>query len=70
MCGGEGVHGRAVCVAGGLHGRGGMHARGVHGGGVSVHGGCEWQGVHGTHAPCGQTDTCENITSANFVCGR
>ena len=22
------------------------------------------------HPPCGQTDTCENITFANFVCGR
>ena len=24
----------------------------------------------GTCRPCGQTDTCENITFANFVCGR
>ena len=23
-----------------------------------------------THTPCGQTDTCKNITFANFVCGR
>ena len=23
----------------------------------------------GRHPPCGQTDTCENITFANFVCG-
>ena len=23
-----------------------------------------------THPPCGQTDTCKNITFANYVCGR
>ena len=25
---------------------------------------------NGADTPCGQTDTCENITFANFVCGR
>ena len=27
------------------------------------------QGMLGYHPPCGQTDTCKNITFANFVCG-
>ena len=50
-----GMHAWGVCVVGGVRGGGGMCARG---GGVY-------------HArPCGQTDTCENITFANFVCGR
>ena len=26
--------------------------------------------VCGRHSPCGQTDTCENITFTNLVCGR
>ena len=37
--------------------------------------GCTWWGCVSQHAmgqtpPCGQTDTCENITFANFVYGR
>ena len=37
---------------------------GVSARGVSV------QGVRVADPPCGQTDTCENITFPNFVCGR
>ena len=32
-------------------------------------GGCTCPGTH-LPPPCGQTDTCKNITFANFVCGR
>ena len=32
--------------------------------------GCVSQHAMGQTPPCGQTDTCENITFANFVCGR
>ena len=60
-----------------LGGRGYLLPGGVCFGGVSGPGGClpiirdvypsmQW----GKHPPCGQTDTCENITFANFVCGR
>ena len=28
------------------------------------------QGMLGSPPPCGQTDTCKNITFTNFVCGR
>ena len=55
------------CMAGGMHGSGDMHGRGMHGRGVCVAGGHAW---HAHMPPCGQTDTCENITFANFVCGR
>ena len=57
----------------------GMSARGggVFPGGVCLGGVCLWSGGRcipacygGRHPPCGQTDTYENITSANFVCGR
>ena len=33
-------------------------------------GGSLYQHAMGQTPPCGQTDTCENITFANFVCGR
>ena len=65
----------------GLRAQGGMHAQGsMHAGGACVPGGMcmprGWGhaclgGMHAMHAPpCGQTDTCENITFPNFVCGR
>ena len=41
----------------------GMSASGPRGG---VYPSMQW----GRHSPCGQTDTCENITFANFVCGQ
>ena len=58
-----------VCPGGSLS-RGGLSARGVSAQGVSASGpGCMC--VCGRHPPpSGQTDTCENITFANFVCGR
>ena len=33
---------------------------------VDVYPSMQW----GRPPPCGQTDTCENITSENFICGR
>ena len=41
-------------------------------GGVSASGpgGMCIPACNGADTPCGQTDTCENITFANFVCGR
>ena len=59
-----------------------QHEVGVSAQGVSTQGGLSkgdvypggvcWGGLPGCvyHTPCGQTDTCENITFANFVCGR
>ena len=53
----------------------GVFARGVSAHGVSTQGGClpGWVPVRGgvaTYTCRGQTDTCENITFVNFVCGR
>ena len=31
---------------------------------------CDLQCILGYHPSCGQTDTCKNITFANYVCGR
>ena len=67
--GGMCVHG--VCMPGG----GGMHAWGdMYAWGHVCTGGMHSQGIwgHVWHAcpPRGQTDTYENITFANFVCGR
>ena len=42
--------------------------QGVSAQGVPAQGGGVCPGVCGRH-PYGQTDTCENITFANFVCG-
>ena len=73
MCPGEVCLPKGGCVPrGGLSAQGRVSAQGdVCPGGVSV------QGVSATHPrdqrqtpPCGQTDTCENITFANFVCER
>ena len=53
------IHTWGMCVPGGMHAwgcvPGGMHAQGVH---------AQAQ----VSSPHGQTDTCENITFANFVC--
>ena len=38
--------------------------------GSGVPGGCVSQHAMGQTPPRGQTDTCENITFADFVCGR
>ena len=50
-------------LPGGLSARGVSASGPVSGGGVSQH-------AMGQTPPCEQTDTCENITFANFVCGR
>ena len=67
--------GACVVAGGGMHGCRGACV--VAGGVCMVARGHAWLrgGMRGwscdTHAPpCGQTDTCKNITFANFVCGR
>ena len=45
---------------------GGVCPGGLCSGGVCSEGVCP--GVCGRHPPCGQTDTCENITFTNFIC--
>ena len=68
-----------VCLPkGGCVPRGGLSAQGrVSAQGDVCPGGCLSRGclphilgTRGRHPPCGQTDTCENITFANFVCER
>ena len=54
---------RGVSAPGGVPGRGG----GVPGGGVSGIPACT---EADTLPPCGQTDTCKNITLAQLRCGR
>ena len=74
-CAWRGVHCRGLHMAGGACMAGGHAWQGV---GAFMHGrGACMAGRHALHAhppprtpPCGQTDTCENITFANFVCGR
>ena len=56
-CGGEGVCSVGGCVCS----RGGAVS-------ASGPGGCI-PACNGADTPCGQTDTCENITFANFVWG-
>ena len=54
----------------------GVGAGSVPRGGVSAQGGvCFWSrgcipAYNGADTPHGQTDTCENVTFANFVCGQ
>ena len=60
LLGGGGVCSQGVSASGGVW-SGRVSAYGP--GGVSQH-------AMGQTSPCGQTDTCENITFANFVCGR
>ena len=61
VAGGGGVHAFGTC-RGGVPAQGGLPA-----GGVPAQGGT-CPGTSPRH--CGQTDTCNNITFANFVCGR
>ena len=61
------------CVPGGVCGpgcAGGCLPRGVCAKGCLSRRVCVCQGVCVTDIPRGQTDTCENITFANFLCGR
>ena len=75
---------RGVSLAGGSPWQGVLPGRGLLGRGVSLAGGSPWQGVSlaggspwqgglpactEADSPCGQTDTCQNITFANYVCG-
>ena len=76
-CTGQGVcvsqHalGRGWCVSPSMHWAGGCIPA-CTGQGVSAQGMSAWRGLpRGWQTPsCGQTDICENMTFANFVCGR
>ena len=64
-----------VVPAQGVYLPGGVPAQGVYlpGGSVPAQGGVPARGegyLPRYSSPCGQTDTCETITFANFVCGR
>ena len=59
------MHCTGVCVHPSMHWALGCLPRGVPAQG-GVYPSMQW----GRHPPCGQTDPCENITFANFVCGR
>ena len=65
------AQGEGVCPGGSAQG---VSARGVSAQGIVCPGVSAWGGVclgeRVCNPPCGQTDTCENITFANFVYGR
>ena len=67
-----GMHAKGACVLRGMCVPGGIHAQGVCAWRVSMLGAwpgvCMPRGMCGTMPLCGQTDTCESITFANFVC--
>ena len=69
--GGTGVlcpWGGGLPAGGGASFLGGLPAGG--GGGFPAGGSPDQGGLLDRRPPCGQTDTCKNITFANYVCGR
>ena len=61
---------RSLTINGGLPARGGVPAQGGLPRGSVCPGGCLLRVGYYHPPPRGQTDTCKNITFANYVCGR